>query len=404
MWLWWLSLTVWAGPADDARALLGAGWIEAAAVTLDPWLGEDAEAALLRFELADRVGDHDSLQPVLTPPLVAKLPWSTRDRAHLVLGRTHIETGDLRAAARHLSQVYPDAEVYSDALLLLGDIEAARGNLLTAVRTWRQATFHGAPSQALLRIGQVYEQLGRPANAATYFEMIPEQTPEWAHSRVPLARDLLAAGSEAEALSALLALNQSWVRAHTWSPEAEFLRARIWAVRCRPDRAEEIAQSARDELAPVLVAFTLAMNSGGSPNDLWDDHFGHGAAGGLPARWYRTFLAGRDVAPLFARLKRIDRELVMLSLEGHDALVAALAARRGRTVHALGIRLAAAIARDRSAIAPWLEDVEEARDGWVDAEASSGGTRRTEVGRDSPLRMRSPAQCTPRRSRGFWRR
>lgn len=363
MWLLWLCMAALAGHLEDARALMAEGLPETAVVVLDPHLATDPAAALLRFQLAERLGDPEALQAVLSEEVVAHLPWSTRDEAHLLMARRDVATGHIEQARVHLELVFPDADAYGPSRLLVGDLEASEARYLAAVHTWREAVMRGE-DVALLRIAEVYERLGRPADAVHYLEMIPAEHPSWWRSRVPLARDLLAIGAEGEAMAVLLDLAKKAVPGDWWVPELQFLRAQAWSQRCVEARAREIRTRAAARLAPVLVLFEAEIQQGYSPEAAWEAHFGHASGGSLPRAWYHTFLGGDDVRPLLARLVRIDDELVRVALTGDDTRVAGLAARRAATVRALGLRLIVAMARERDRIAPWVEGRAEA-DGLV---------------------------------------
>ena len=264
MWLLWLCMAALAGHLEDARALMAEGLPETAVVVLDPHLATDPAAALLRFQLAERLGDPEALQAVLSEEVVAHLPWSTRDEAHLLMARRDVATGHIEQARVHLELVFPDADAYGPSRLLVGDLEASEARYLAAVHTWREAVMRGE-DVALLRIAEVYERLGRPADAVHYLEMIPAEHPSWWRSRVPLARDLLAIGAEGEAMAVLLDLAKKAVPGDWWVPELQFLRAQAWSQRCVEARAREIRTRAAARLAPVLVLFEAEIQQGYSP-------------------------------------------------------------------------------------------------------------------------------------------
>ena len=344
----------------QAQALVERGWIEAAVALLDPHLETDRDAALLRFQLAERLNDYDALLAVLNEDVLARLPWSTRDRAHLLMAQRQVAAGRIESAKVHLDLVFPDAEVYPASRLLVGDLEAADGHYRAAVHAWREAVLGGETGAGLLRIAEVYEKLGRPANAVTYLEMIPKEASSWGRSRLPLARDLLAIGAEGEAMALLIDLGEPEIQAELWTPELAFLRAEAWSQRCRRDRAQEIRNGAVVALKPVLDQLIYELEQNYTPEQAWEAHFGHRSINGppkgsLPEAWYRTFLDGDDVRPLVERLLRVDRELVNVALTGDDTLVAALAARRAMTIRGLGLRLLVALERARDRLVPWVQ-------------------------------------------------
>lgn len=383
MWrmLWAISAAS-AGPVDDARAHLEQGWAEAAVTVLDPYLWQSADAALLRFELAEQLEDPGALQDVLTPDVVERLPWSTRDRAHLLLATRDLQAGRIAAARRHLEVVYPDSAAWGRARLLAGDLALADGQPRSAVYHWREAVEHGESGLGLLRIAETYEKLGRPADAVGYLEMIPDGTPAWWQSRIPLARDLLAIGSEGEAMAVLVALAEPEVQIDLWTPELEFLRAEAWEQRCQYAKATEIRLSARQALRPVFEATEIPPES--TPEALWATYVGEGSP--MPAPWVRTFLAGRDVQPLVDRVKRIDAELAPIALAGHDDLVAILVGRRAATVRQLGLRLQVALVRERNRLAPWLFGKAE-QEGLVAATPNEDHERHVPARRRRPFRI-----------------
>ncbi len=287
--------------------------------------------------------------------MARRLPWSTRDRAHLILARADVAAGRRESAKVHLDLVFPDADVYAASRLLWGDLDRMEERFLSAVHHWREAVHHGEVGAGLLRIGEVYAQVGRPADAVTYLSMIPADSEAWADSRLPLARSLLAVGDEGPAMSVLLSVADPAQRAARWMPELEFLRARAWEARCRPGRAEEIRVAARAALRPTYeeLLYHLAIET--PPGETWRSHFGEAAEGQLPRAWYTAFLRRPAVRPRAARLLRIDDELVQVALAGRDELVAALAARRGVVVHELGRLLRAALEQELDRLARWLE-------------------------------------------------
>lgn len=362
----WLgsALAAWAGPADEAGALLEAGWPESAVCLLDSWLGRDPEAALLRFSLAERLDDDEALQAVLTPRIVAALPWSTRDQAHLLLGRAALQRGEPDIARQHLESVFPDAAAYGEASLLLGDLAVSGGQVIDGLHAWRRAVQGGELGPGLLRIASTYEALDRPADAATYLSMIPEALPEWGPSRVRLAEQLVVSGAEGQALSVLLELGRAPTSGPIWAPTAELLRGVVWQVRCQrlgercPAGGADPERSAaqREALGVLLLQLRAALGTGSGPSEAFSLLIDAPADPALlPEGWVRSWRRRPEVAPLLLRLERIEAELVEVALAGEDALVAALAARRGATVAALGAQLRLALEQEIEALSPWAE-------------------------------------------------
>ena len=116
--------------------------------------------------------------------------WAALQNLGLLL-RQQGSTEQALQIMRRAVAVRPD---YTDSLLPLGDLLRSTGRLDTALETFRRVAADSNPAAAQLGIGQVYERMGMPDEAAAAFEQAMTLEPKLAKPHILLGHLMIREG------------------------------------------------------------------------------------------------------------------------------------------------------------------------------------------------------------------
>ena len=100
--------------------------------------------------------------------------------AELTLGRLYVITGEFDRAIVTLRDFLLDQPGYTEAILLLSDAHAGKGDLDDAVAALEQVMAGGAPPRAAIRLAELYETGARWDDAARIYERLIRESPRMA--------------------------------------------------------------------------------------------------------------------------------------------------------------------------------------------------------------------------------
>jgi small GTP-binding protein len=218
--------------------------------------GGFSEAHVALGEVHRRHGDLEAAADSYRAALDQGVDDSTRGEVYRGLGAVYLSTHRYDKAVRELRKAVASLPDDPEAQALLGRALFLRGDLETARICLERATLRVTSALALQSLGELYERLGRRAEAELAYRRVLEREPkadEEVTARLGLARVLLASGQSGaahEQLMRALALDPD-------RPDLLVVQGRILASAASPDLA--------------LGAFDRALSASGGPSRLLFD-------------------------------------------------------------------------------------------------------------------------------------